>query len=451
MNSIEQHRLPKRKIYRLIGTFCLILIIIGFGYFAFYKYQQSKIHIQEPIGFPIQYEEAGGLTQEVGAKWLESYTQQYQQKYLQQSKKLKAYTIDKTIVLENEANKVLQIDFTIIPQIANDKTTYLWKGAAAGTQIRCQWVLWFNKEIAADGTIVYKVTKLQSPAAYDLEKYNTSPEKSKDEYDREFVNEIPYKKEQYTYKIQNKKCSVSYDGGTTWKEVPLDLETLVNIGDGNTIYNKLQEGSYLITPEKTVFIYGGTSKKGLSCIYSEDKGETWHTAEISREINGVRVKFCSFPNVKVGYVISTAGRTMSQEEQIIFKTIDGGANWQAVGGGPRTNLLQNSGFISEPVGFITYPVIGGAEPNFYRTEDGGKTFQPILLPVVKEEWMGSTFEPFIQPETPYLENGKLFVLVGQGPQGDFKGGRIMAKYQSEDMGRTWTFIEIVDPPVQSIG
>lgn len=65
--------------------------------------------------------------------------------------------------------------------------------------------------------------------------------------------------------------------------------------------------------------------------------------------------------------------------------------------------------------------------------------------------MGSTFEPFIQPETPYLENGKLFVLVGQGPQGDFKGGRLMAKYQSEDMGKTWTFKEIVDPPVQSIG
>lgn len=364
MNSFEQRRLSKRKKYRFIATFCLILIIIGLGYFAFYKYQQSKIHIQEPIGFTVQYEETEDLTQ-VGAKWLESYTQQYQQKYIQQSKILKAYTIDKTVVLENGINKVLQIDFIIIPQIMNDKSTSLWNGFAAGPQIQCQWVLWFNKETAADGTVVYKVTKLQRPAAYDQEKYNASPEKLKDEYEREFVNEIPFKKEQYTYKIHNKKCSVSYDGGTTWIEVSLDLETLVTIGDGNTSYNKLQEGSYRITPEKTIFIYGGTSKKGLSCIYSEDKGETWHTTEISRKIISARVKFCSFPNVKVGYVITTGERAMSQEEQIIFKTTDGGSNWESVGGGPRTNLLQNAGFISETVGFITYHSIGGAETNFY--------------------------------------------------------------------------------------
>lgn len=142
---------------------------------------------------------------------------------------------------------------------------------------------------------------------------------------------------------------------------------------------------------------------------------------------------------------------MSQESQLIYKTTDGGASWSEVGAGPRTSLLQSAGFIDENVGFMTYPKIEGAETNFYRTEDGGKTFKPIILPVVKQEWMGSTFEPFVQPETPYIEDGKLFLLVGQGPQGDFKGGRLIAKFKSEDKGKTWTFVELVEPPSEEAG
>lgn len=79
------------------------------------------------------------------------------------------------------------------------------------------------------------------------------------------------------------------------------------------------------------------------------------------------------------------------------------------------------GFVDENVGFMSYPKIDGAETNFYRTEDGGKTFEPIILPVVEEEWMGISLEPYIQPETPYFEGGQLFLLVGQGGQGDFMG------------------------------
>ena len=105
--------------------------------------------------------------------------------------------------------------------------------------------------------------------------------------------------------------------------------------------------------------------------------------------------------------------------------------------------------MDENVGFMSYPNIEGAETNFYRTEDGGKTFEPIILLVVKEQWMGMTFEPFIQPEMPYFEGGKLFLLVGQGEQGDYKGGNVMAKYKSEDKGKTWSFVESVEGTVES--
>jgi hypothetical protein len=244
---------------------------------------------------------------------------------------------------------------------------------------------------------------------------------------------------------------VSYDKGSTWKEVPVPLKTLAAVGDGRAYFNKLQEKSYVIMPEKTAFVYGGTREDSLMITYSEDMGITWNTAEISKTLNSTRVKFCSFPTVTVGYVIATGDRTMSQEGQIIYKTTDSGNTWKEVGSGPSTWLLQSGGFVDENLGFMSYPKVEGAVTNFYRTEDGGKNFETIILPVLKQEWMGSTFEPFIQPETPYVEDGQLFLLVGQGQQGDFKGGTVMAKYKSGDWGKTWSFAELVEPISKDIG
>jgi hypothetical protein len=243
---------------------------------------------------------------------------------------------------------------------------------------------------------------------------------------------------------------VSYDKGSTWKEVPVPLDTLAAVGDGRPYYIKLQEKSYVITPDKTAFVYGGTRENPLMITYSEDMGNTWRTSEISK-LDSTRMKFCSFPSHKVGYVIAAGGRAMSQEGQVIYKTTDGGSTWKEVGNGPSTWLLQSGGFVDENLGFMSYPKVEGAVTNFYRTEDGGKTFEPIILPVVKQDWMGSTFEPFIQPETPYIENEQLFLLAGQGSQGDFKGGRVMAKFKSNDKGKTWSFVELVEPPVKEIG
>ncbi|AHF06285.1 hypothetical protein [Desulfitobacterium metallireducens] len=59
-------------------------------------------------------------------------------------------------------------------------------------------------------------------------------------------------------------------------------------------------------------------------------------------------------------------------------------------------------------------------------------------------------ESYRLASTKYYQ-GKLFVLVGQGPQGDYNGGRVMGKYQSNDKGKTWTFVEQVDPRIQTNG
>lgn len=436
----------KEKIYKIGARLSIAIVILSAVYFGYYKYKQSKLKFHPPEGFSVEAN-SKDLTV-VGSKWLEAYIDQYERKYVPGNQKIIEYSIDHIEI--KEAN-VIQVDFSIVTKKLDERIAYNWNGVLEENKIKCQWVLWFKEETTSEGTFIYTVTKLQRPAGYDLEKYQSNGKKERDEYKYKYEAELPYENQQYTYKIENRICYVSYDEGNTWKEVPVPLETLVEVGDGRAYYNKLQEKSYVITPEKTAFVYGGTRENPLMIIHSEDMGTTWKTAEIIKTLDSIRVKFCSFPTVSVGYVVATEGRAMSQEGQTIYKTVDGGDIWKEVGPGPSTWLLQSGGFVDENLGFMSYPKVEGAETNFYRTEDGGKTFEPIKLPIIKQEWMGSTFEPFIQPETPYIENGKLFLLVGQGEQGDFKGGTIMAKYKSEDRGKTWSFVELVEPPSKEIG
>ena len=422
-----------------------VVILISASYFFYYKYEQNKIVFKDAEGFNITTKTENISL--VGVKWLDSYIAQYQQKYVPHDKKITNYEIEDLIVLDEE-NKVIQIDFYIEGKWKqkDESTAPIEGGMVDGSTIRYQWVLWFNITEQKNNERIYEVNKLQRPAGYDLELYNTNGQKEKDEFEQKYRNEIPYDETQYTYKIENKKCFVSYDGGQSWKEVPVPIETLAEVGDGHSHYNQLQEGSYVITPEKTAFVYGGTMETGLMIVYTEDQGETWETTAIDSQMNSVRVKFASFPTKEKGYIIAAGGRTMSQEGQLIYATSDGGATWNQAGEGPSTWLLQSAGFVDENVGFMSYPKVKGQDTNFYRTDNGGKTFSPIILPI-KEEWE----EVFIAPQTPYFENETLILLIGQGDQGDFQGGRVMAKYQSTDMGKTWEYVELFTPPSKEAG
>lgn len=432
--------LSRKRLYRLAAWLCIALLIAAAGYFGYCKYMMSKI--KPPVGFSIEVDKKN--LNLAGTKWLEAYTEQYRKSYVPRYQRLEEYYISN---IEVKEEGVLQIDFSIATKQLEERTYLEWNGVLEQNSVKCQWVLWFKEEEASDGNYIYTAERLQMPVEYDLEKYQTSGQKEKDEYKQKYEAEIPYEKRQYTYKIENKTCYVSYDEGSTWIQVPVPIDKMTAVGDGRAYLNKLQEGSFVITPKKTAFVYGGTREFPLTVIYSEDMGDTWKITEINKTLESARVRFCSFPTATEGYVIAAGDRAMSQEVQIIYKTTDGGVSWEEVGRGPRTSLLQSGGFLEDNLGFMSYPKIEGAETNFYRTEDSGKTFESIILPEVKQEYYGVTLEPFIQPKTPYFEDGQLFLLVGQGPQGDFMGGTLMAKLKSMDRGKNWSFVELVEPPM----
>ena len=56
---------------------------------------------------------------------------------------------------------------------------------------------------------------------------------------------------------------------------------------------------------------------------------------------------------------------------------------------------------------------------------------------------GTYYNPFVMPEKIYEENGKIYMEVGQGPDGDYydEQGYCHGLYQSSDDGLNWEFVQ----------
>lgn len=150
-----------------------------------------------------------------------------------------------------------------------------------------------------------------------------------------------------------------------------------------------------------------------------------------------------FLNEKLGYQLSVVDAALGTRFYNLLQTTDSGENWELHNPDPflgKTGGAAGISFIDESLGFIALSRFAGTQAYLYRTIDGGISYEQIELPTY-EVLLGEndSYDPFVFPTMPYEEDGKLFMLVGQGQDGDYKGG-IDALFQSEDRGETWTFV-----------
>ena len=74
------------------------------------------------------------------------------------------------------------------------------------------------------------------------------------------------------------------------------------------------------------------------------------------------------------------------------------------------------------------------------TDGGGNTWLEAAFEM-PDEWK----KVFVVAEAPYLEDGKLKVMVNQGvPWGMYKCGTVKGVFTSEDNGMTWTYVSEID-------
>lgn len=427
-------RISKRN--KLILIIAISVLIIGIGYMGFIFVQRSKIIILKEKDFTILVE-TDTHKSDIAQQWLRGYTDQFQQKYLSRKKKILNIETDVIEVLDEE-EFIVQIDFVVEPKKIDTDYFSAW-GVKDGNLIKCQWVLDFE---LYDSGMCYLENRM-SPAAYQLMIYDISGKREEEEHYNELIQEKPFEKTQYTYKIEGEKLFISYNKGNNWSEVPINFEELMA---GRAYRNQLPDGSYEIKPEKTSFLFGGTNEVPLSVLYSDDEGATWAKVPLL-DVIYPRYSYIHFENKDIGYSVITFDKTMSQEASAILSTTDGGKTWEHVGSGPRGSLLKSSKFYDDGLGFFSYPYVEGNETNLYRTEDGGRTFEPVILePQELNSDIGLEWSKvYKEANVPELNDGVMTLLVTQGADGDYKGGNLMARYESYDLGKTWTYIDQVKP------
>lgn len=187
------------------------------------------------------------------------------------------------------------------------------------------------------------------------------------------------------------------------------------------------------------FIYEGKDSFPEKPTVNTDQDNEW---KVGYTYNEGEETF--FINKKLGYQLSVVDAALGSRFYALLQTQDGGENWETINEDPylnHTGVSAGITFINESLGFIALSHSGGIQAELYRTTDGGLSYEEISLTTIQIP-LGEVQvqEPFDFPEMPYEEDGKVLILVGQGQDGDYKGG-IKALYQSEDYGRTWTFFE----------
>ncbi|MFD2924365.1 WD40/YVTN/BNR-like repeat-containing protein [Halobacillus naozhouensis] len=264
-------------------------------------------------------------------------------------------------------------------------------------------------------------------------------EKSKSAYQVEKLQPKtlePVHNNMISYTLQNNELNITYDNGNNWVKVPVEKDLLFN-GEYNGNEQELINGSYILTEDRAAFLY---KQDRIFLKYSLDHGKTWKESVVTEALPGIRFRKVGFLNDRFGYVVLSGDRTMSQELSTVFLTHDGGETWEETASPPTTRLIADGGFVDENTGFMSYGTINPQKPNLYVTQDGGKTWSKAVIHIPERY-----DKVFVQAEFPVKENNHLSVLVNQGPNGDYAGGKVKGKFISKDNGLTWDFSMEVQP------
>ena len=91
-------------------------------------------------------------------------------------------------------------------------------------------------------------------------------------------------------------------------------------------------------------------------------------------------------------------------------------------------------FVDNEVGYLAKSYSGGSLGELFVTEDGGKSFQNINIEEPQVKLSDHTsYCPFVMPEEIYQQDNEIYLVMGQGPDGDYHGeaGYSCGVYQAD--------------------
>jgi photosystem II stability/assembly factor-like uncharacterized protein len=274
----------------------------------------------------------------------------------------------------------------------------------------------------------------QLPQPGEIHNNQESPNTAEPSQVQEFQPTNP--DEQISYTLQNDELNITFNKGKDWTTVPVEKDQLFS-GEYNGNKQELIENSYILTENRAAFLYsegGSWDNQRILLLYTTDQGKTWEESLVTNPFSVMRFRKVEFLNEKFGYIIISGGRTMSQESSHVFLTHNGGMNWEETTNSGVTRLISDGGFVDESTGFLSFGTINPEKPDLYVTQDSGNTWTKSTMHIPDKYHL-----IFVQAETPIKEQDHLTVFVNQGPNGDYKGGKVKGKFISTDNGKTWEF------------
>lgn len=414
------------------------LLVLAGGCLTAAVVQGSAWHFYSPP------EAVGSIVEDSGQKdlksaaalWLEQYTEQLEGWKVPYGYRLLDERVMEVQVLDGEAGYV-QIDYLIKPASGNYELLAYYNATEYGYGwYQAQTVL---KLVAHRGE--YQVMEQMSPVQYQI---------ATDPALQEEIEPPSYEMqdEECTYVFRDQKLYVTYDYGKSMVEVPVPYEDIAGTNNGG--YDEyIGDNSRIITREFTAFVAYTGSYSYL--IYSTDAGESWNESRIYD--SGYRsVSYLSRTETRC-YVSLAVDRSLGHDYYGTFMTADF-SGWELLSGEAfQGGSYSCVWFAADGIGYLASGgADGGGNCVLYYTEDNGASAREITLPADAPAAEKLGYNPFTEVENIYRENGRIFLIVGQGDSGDYArdGKLVKALYVSDD-GMNFSFAEEMFDQLVEVG
>lgn len=423
----------------LLGVLAVLIALIALSTVRGRAENEAQIHSR--YTFVVSGLSSGDVGLEEAADiWEQKFLAQFTQSNLPSEKKIRNVRREPVQVLD-EDNNIVDLRFSFSPDSSDSEFFSSWGAVMTSSgNLSCEWVVTFNREEGTDQTYSISVSTIQKPEDYKSGLQTDDTSKS-GQAETMGSGTQTASSSNYLYRIRNSSLQVSFNGGNSYANVPLEVTRLPY---SSTSAEELAAGSYYVSPDITAFLSGGMVVDGtrapVSLTYSTDMGRTWKSVAID-EIYDVDLYYLRVVSPDDIIVALGYSRTDQTEYSKFYYVSDGSV--RTGGSGYKNQPLTGIMFLNDNVGFFSYAYEEGDEGTLYETRDGGKSFQLVQLDSQQLDSGSGNLtwnSVFVQALVPKLDDqGNLVVYVTQGGGTKYNNGKTTARYVSTDEGKTFTY------------
>ncbi len=237
---------------------------------------------------------------------------------------------------------------------------------------------------------------------------------------------------------------LTYESGQTWLDVtPPEPASDNEQGKRATIFfRNLERGWATYYPEEPVSV--------LSRVwFTNDRGKTWQSSQ-PIEIPGIdspslKLDTMFFVDDNNGWIVLSAESSAGNQPVVIYTTSDGGSNWQqATGPGSGDNgsiedcCRTGVAFLDSKVAIITSLTKPEPVPHVNWSTDGGKTWQPQVIPSADPDLFARSLCGTLTPNA--LSAQSVTMIVNCIEYDGMKRTDNTFIYFTNDLGQTWQWL-----------